>query len=327
MVSAGIQIRSEAHPVKTRIWQATVIGLALFLTPLAARASCSVPSSPGVVICTPGSGQTVNYPAEIKAAALGDTGLPITAIKVYVDGMAVLSDAKVNQVDDVDYGIMAGSHSLTVNAWDSGGHLFQAKEKFSVVGGNTAKCTPTTAGIRFCSPANGSYQPQSNIQTLIGAAGSGAPIVKLEAWFDGYPVATVSTNSVSFTAGGNPGTHTESAKAWDAAGHIFTASVTFDAYYDAVCSPYAGCDPGVFISSPANGSTVGSSFNLSAEVKYNPAPITAMKAYLDGKLVAESSGPTLLSSLGAGAGGHHLTVQAWDTKGNLYRTVETFTVK
>ena len=310
-----------------RNWKATTAFLALTLAPLAAFATCPAPSSPGVVICTPGNGQTVNYPAEIQAAARGQNGLPITAIKVYVDSLAVLTDSKVSQVDDVDYGIVEGTHSLTVNAWDSSGHLFQAKEKFSVVGGNTPRCTPSTAGIKFCSPANGSYQPQSNVQSLIGAAGAGSPIVKLEVSFDGYPVATVATSTVSFTVGSDAGKHTESAKAWDAAGHTFTASVTFHTYYDAVCSPYAGCDPGVFITSPAAGGAVAASFNLDADVKNNPAPITAMKAYLDGKQVADSPGPTLLANLSTSTGTHHLTVQAWDTKGNLYRSVETFTVK
>ncbi len=309
-------------------WKATAAVLLFVSIPVVAFATCAVPSSPGVVICTPGNGQTVNYPAEITAAARASSGLPITAIAIYVDSLKTLGEANVSQVDDIDYGIKQGTHSLTVHAWDSAGHIYETKKTFSVVGGLSPTCTPSSPGIKFCSPANGSYQPMSNFTSLVGALGQGAPITKLQVWLDGYSVGTVNTNNFLFTAGSAVGTHTESAKAWDAAGHTFAASVTFKLYYDATCDPYGGgCNPGVFISAPADGASVATSFQISADVKYNPAPITAMKAYLDGVQVATSSGPTLLANATAAAGSHHLTIQAWDTKGNLYRTAESFTVK
>ncbi len=309
-------------------WKTTLTAIMFVLTPAAAVAACAVPSSPGVVICAPGNGQTVNYPAEITAAARATGGLSISVINIYVDGLKTLGEVNVNQVDDIDFGIKQGTHSLTVHAWDSSGHMYEAKKTFSVLGGNEPTCTATGPGIKFCSPANGSYQPESDFKSLIGALGQGAAITKLEVWFDGDPVGTVNTNNFSFDAGTTVGTHTESAKAWDAAGHTYTASVTFKTYYDAQCDPYgAGCNPGVFIAAPADGSSVGTSFQISAEVKANPAPITTMKAYLDGLVIANSSGPVLLANANAGSGSHRLTVQAWDSKGNLYKTVETFTVK
>ncbi len=319
--------QTEALTVTYTNWK-TIIAIILFVvTPAIVFATCAIPSSPGVVICTPANAQTVNYPAEITAAARAGSGLRITTIAIYVDSLKVLSQAS-SQVDDIDFGIKQGTHSLTVHAWDNTGHVYEAKKTFNVLGGATPTCAPSTPGIKFCSPANGSYQPESNIQSLIGALGQGSPITKLQVWFDGYSVGTVATNNFSFQAGTTVGTHTESAKASDAAGHIYTASVTFKTYYDANCNPYGGgCDPGVFISAPADGGTVGTSFQISAEVKDNPAPITMMKAYLDGVQVTSSSGPLLLANTSAAAGAHRLTVQAWDSKGNLYKTVEMFTVK
>ncbi len=311
----------------TRInWKTTVLAILSLLVPSSLFATCAVPSAAGVVICTPGNGQTANYPVHITAAARGQNGLPITKMLVYIDSFQVVAELNVNSINDIDYGAKQGSHSLTINAWDSAGHLFQAKQTFNVIGGSGPTCVAGTPGIKFCSPGNGSYQPANNIQSVVGALGQNSPIVKLEVWLDGYPVATVATNSVTFQAGTYAGTHTENAKAWDAAGHIFTASVTFKTYWENACSPY-GCDPGVFIKSPASGATVTGSFPLQADVQNNPAPIVAMKAYLDGVQVAASGGSTLAANLSAVAGTHHLTVQAWDTKGSLYRTVETFTVK
>ncbi len=303
-----------------------IILFPLFLIPATAFATCSTPASPGLVICTPGNGQTVNYPVHITAAARGQNGLAIVKISVYIDGFKVLGETNASTVNDIDYGTKEGPHSLSVNAWDSAGHLFQEKKTFSVLGGNGPSCAPGAPGIKFCSPGNGSYQPTNNFQSVVGAQGENSPIVKLQVWLDEYPVATVATNLVTFQAGTTAGTHTESAKAWDAAGHVFTASATFKTYYEGACS-YIGCDPGVFITSPGSGASVSSAFTLQADVQSNPAPILAIKAYLDGVQVASSAGSALTANLSASTGMHRLTVQAWDTKGNLYRTVETFTVK
>jgi hypothetical protein len=55
--------------------------------------------------------------------------------------------------------------------------------------------------------------------------------------------------------------------------------------------------------------------------------ITAMKAYLDNTVVATSSGPTILSNITATPGTHDVTVQAWDSAGNLYKNQVTVNVQ
>jgi hypothetical protein len=52
-----------------------------------------------------------------------------------------------------------------------------------------------------------------------------------------------------------------------------------------------------------------------------------MKAYLNGTVVAVSSGPTLDQQVNANKGTQILTIQAWDSAGKLYRLVENVNVQ
>ena len=71
---------------------------------------------------------------------------------------------------------------------------------------------------------------------------------------------------------------------------------------------------------PGPNSYVGNSFTITAQIRENPRPITTMKAYLDGVLVATSNGPTMTAPVeNAPSGTRILTLQAWDTTGTLYR--------
>ncbi len=304
-----------------RTW---MVLLTLVLVSAFASATCSLPSTAGVNICSPANGSNVNFPAEITASALGNAA--ITKMAVYVDGERLYFNSG-KTLDMVDQSIKDGSHRLTVRAWDSAGNSYSSTRNFSVVGGSTAKCVPSTPGVQLCSPANGSVQPVNDFTVVAGAAGDNAPITRLQIIWRGSVIGDTTSNSITLQAGsGDPTNETLTAKAWDAAGNTYSTSTSFKTYYAAVCSP-KGCDPGVFIQSPTDGSSVSSSFPLSAEVQGNPAPITAMKAYLDGQVVASSGGPTLSAQISASAGTHRLTVQAWDSESHLYKTTYSITVK
>ena len=75
------------------------------------------------------------------------------------------------------------------------------------------------------------------------------------------------------------------------------------------------------IQSPNDEQYVGGSFLVDASVQNNSSPITAMKAYVGNSLVASSSGPTLYQTVSASRGSHVLRVDAFDSKGRLYRSM------
>ena len=77
----------------------------------------------------------------------------------------------------------------------------------------------------------------------------------------------------------------------------------------------------------ADGDDVTSPFRISAQVEFNPAPISAIKAYLDGRQVGESFGPVFDQPISASQGTHILELQGFDTQGKLYRVTQNVNVR
>jgi hypothetical protein len=114
-------------------------------------------------------------------------------------------------------------------------------------------------------------------------------------------------------------------KAYQGSTPVYTASSNFKLYYAYQCSRN-GCSAGIVIQQPTENQDTNSPFTVAADVENNPHEITAMKVYLDGQVVATSTGPTIRSQVTANAGSHLLSVQAWDTTGALYKTDQNVNV-
>jgi Big-like domain-containing protein len=125
---------------------------------------------------------------------------------------------------------------------------------------------------------------------------------------------------------GQPGYPTSvTVNATDSTGKKYTQSVSgVLTYYDGNCLRL--CDPGVTIKSPQYFHDQPTKFTVDASVSQPQAAIDSMKVYLDGKVVATSTGPTIYATITATSGSHVLTVQAWDAKHALYRTQQTVNV-
>ncbi len=84
-------------------------------------ASC-VAANTGVTVCSPAAGSTVNSPVHFVAAAKSTH--PITAMRIYIDGVSKFSTtaASIN----TSLAVASGTHSVTVQAWDSSGAIFKS---------------------------------------------------------------------------------------------------------------------------------------------------------------------------------------------------------
>ena len=72
---------------------------------------------------------------------------------------------------------------------------------------------------------------------------------------------------------------------------------------------------------------MGSTFNLDAQILLNPKPITTMKAYLDGTVVATSSNATLRHEITTALDETHIiTIQGWDDEGIEYRVQQNINI-
>src|ERR1035437_3366682 len=85
-------------------------------------------------------------------------------------------------------------------------------------------------------------------------------------------------------------------------------------------------NPSVTICTPANNAVVTSPFTVIAGTTDTSHPVTAMKIYLDNVSVYSVKTNTLNAPITASVGTHHLTVQAWDSSGKVFKQSETITV-
>ena len=220
---------------------------------------------------------------------------------------------------------------MVITAHDNFGRSYKASESFSVTGNPPFSCPMATVGVRICYPAAGQFVSQ-NLPMTIGFKGA-ANITHVRSYVDNVAIFDFSPypGQQSVLGQGSPtkpGNHTLTVVAWDAQGHVYSSKVGFTAFYDGSCPPKGDvCQPGIYSNGPFDGQDVSSPFRISFHVQNNPAPITAMKAYLNGAVVAISSGPTLDQQVTANKGTQILTIQAWDTAGKLYRSVQNVNVQ
>jgi hypothetical protein len=88
----------------------------------------------------------------------------------------------------------------------------------------------------------------------------------------------------------------------------------------------ASKDKSVAICSPAPNADVNSPVQLSAAAKDNQYAITAMIAYANGQIVAESPDGMLNSKVSLSPGNYQLVIRAWDSQNSSFSSQENFTV-
>lgn len=93
-------------------------------------AACASPSTAGVKICSPASGSTISSPVNVSAAATASSGLRITATRLYLDYKSVYTSN--SNTLNTSISLAAGSHHLTVVAYENNGSSLTASETITV---------------------------------------------------------------------------------------------------------------------------------------------------------------------------------------------------
>jgi acid phosphatase len=83
---------------------------------------------------------------------------------------------------------------------------------------------------------------------------------------------------------------------------------------------------GVTVCSPDSGSSMASPVKFTAAAK-SANPITTMRVYVDNVAKFSTSGSTLNTSIAIATGPHTAVVQAWDSKGTVFKTSLTIHVQ
>ncbi|HST77032.1 MAG TPA: Ig-like domain-containing protein [Verrucomicrobiae bacterium] len=125
-LAAGI----GTHNVVVQAWNS---GGSVFKTPLTitvagASAACTA-SAAGVTVCAPSAGSTDGSPVHVTAAAKSSLG-PITAMRIYVDGVSMYRTTAASL--DTSVSMASGSHNVIVQAWDSTGAVYKNARSITV---------------------------------------------------------------------------------------------------------------------------------------------------------------------------------------------------
>jgi acid phosphatase len=82
----------------------------------------------------------------------------------------------------------------------------------------------------------------------------------------------------------------------------------------------------VQVSSPTASTVTGPSVSLAASAT-GPNPVTFMRIYVDNLSVASASTSKIAATVSMSKATHSVVFQAWDSKGNVYKTAKTITVQ
>jgi hypothetical protein len=164
------------------------------------------------------------------------------------------------------------------------------------------------AGVTVSSPTNGSTVGTPT--HFVASASSGNPVTAMRIYVDNNSFYSTPSNNIDTYLSMTAGSHYVVVVAWDSTG----ASMVAPGLTVNVPSTVSG--PGVFVSSPAGGATLGSPVHFVASA-ISGAPVTAMRIYVDGNDTFTTASSSLDTYVNVNAGQHSVVVQAWDSTGRV----------
>ncbi len=281
-----------------------------------------------VTVSAPGNGATVGSPTHFVASATGST--TIASMIVYVDGnqdYLVYSNSL-----DTTINLGAGGHTAVVRAWDNWGGVYSQTVNFTVGSVNTSTSSSSGggAGVFFSSPSNGATVGGSFNVTANATPSGGSPISAMILYLDGNEAYRTYNGSMNTTVSAGGGTHVININAWDNNGQLYQSAqetINVGSGGSTSTTSSGGGGAGVTFSSPSNGATVGSPFNVAAgATPSGSAPIASMILYVDGNQQYLTYSANLNTSVSVGGGSHTLTIHSWDNNGQMYAATETINV-
>lgn len=174
--------------------------------------------------------------------------------------------------------------------------------------------------VSVSSPSNGATV-SSPVHFVGSANGGGFPVTAVRIYADNQNVYTTNSASLDTMVPMANGNHFVVVQAWNSSGQVFKTSMSVSV------SGATTSGAGVSVSSPVDGSTVGSPVQFVASA--TPASgrvITAMRVYADSQSVFAANANSLNTSLSLANGGHFIAIQAWDNTGAVYKKTLTITV-
>lgn len=173
----------------------------------------SYPTDRVVTISTPTANELVLSPVRVAASAASST--PVTLSQIYLDGAKVYETHAAAL--DTDVPMSAGSHRLTVQAYDSAG-TFKTTEYV-----DACALSATSPSVTICTPAD-QATVASPVRVLAGTT-SANPVTLVQIYLDGAKVYELASDRLDHPVAMSSGTHRLTVQAYDSAGTIFKSTI------------------------------------------------------------------------------------------------------
>jgi PKD repeat protein len=240
------------------------------------------------------------------------------SVFISTDGTNLMSVADVpatqSSYDFSGYALAPGSYTVYVKAV---GAAFMRNHMSGPVNLSVANLLPTA---KLAVTATGSIAPATVTASAAASTDSDGYIANTVIDFgDGTVVSGVTASHVYSKAG----SYTVKATVTDNDGGSAQATTTVSL---AAPAPQTTPQPsGVSVSSPVANSTIAGAVKFVASAK-SQNPITAMRIYVDSLSKYTTSTAAINTALTLTKGTHAVTVQAWDSKGTVYKSSLKITV-
>lgn len=281
--------------------------------------ACIAPTtSNSNVICSPANGATSTSPVPVSAAS----NVPgLTLNRLYLDNNSVYETASPTVSTSLT--IASGSHRLVLVSYNNEGQAFTSASTFTVGSGTSGECSQSAAGATICSPAAGSTTDSPTTITAAAMA-SAWNITAIRAYIDNNVAFTVNNSTadnhqqVSQSVTVAAGTHHLVIVGYQSNGGNVSSSEDFTVSGSTPCYPSS---VGASICSPSNGSTVSSTFNVTAGATAGSGYITAIRVYVDSVAKALIDNPqqsksfAVNPSISEGDGQHSIVVVGYQSTG------------
>lgn len=194
----------------------------------AAKNSVSTDTTPpSVSISTPANGSTVAGTIQVQGLATDNVG--VVKVELWVDSQLLSTCSLGNFSCSWNTTALAnGSHTVTVKAYDAAGNVGSATVTVTVSNLTVAVQTDTTPPVvQITNPLAGSLV--KGMVSIAVSATDNVGVSQVSIYVDGTLRSTLYAAPYSYswnTKKASTGTHTLTAKAWDAAGNVATASET-----------------------------------------------------------------------------------------------------
>ncbi len=190
---------------------------------VAAGAATLDTTPPSVTISSPAASSTVAGTIQIQGSATDNIG--VTAIQLFVDNQQV-SSASLSPFSFTwsSTAVANGAHTITVKASDAAGNWGSASVAVTVNNPVVKDTTPPTVSIT--QPVNGSKITTTNVQIAV-AATDNVGVTQVSVYVDNILKCTDTSAPYSCTWNTKKaaaGSHVITAKAWDAAGNVASAT-------------------------------------------------------------------------------------------------------